>query len=203
MALRERLIYAIEVTTDKAQQGLKGFTSAVNNAEGATGKFKAGASSAMSTVGANAGLLAATGGAALVGFGVKAVESFEKGALSADKFAKASGLGDEAASRWNEVADDLGVSSETVAGSFVRLEKAISSNSPAIKALGLEVQRTKDGQVDANATMLEAIRKLGQVKDANDKAKYASQLFGRGFADAAQLLLGLGYLNQFRFGWRG
>jgi hypothetical protein len=190
MAIRERLIYAIDVVTTQAQQGLKGFRQSVNDAEGATGKFKAGASSAFSTVQANAGALAVGAGAALVTFGVKSVQAFTEGALAAGKFSDASGLAVEDASRWQEVAGDLGVSAETFAGGFLKLEKAIASNGPAIKGLGIEVVKTADGQADMNATMLDAIDRLGGIKDPAEKAKAATELFGRGFGDMAEIVLG-------------
>ena len=50
MAIRERLVYAIDVVTDGASKGLSNFRSSVSQAEGTVGKFKAGASSAMQTV---------------------------------------------------------------------------------------------------------------------------------------------------------
>jgi hypothetical protein len=190
MAIRERLVYAIDVVTTQAQQGLKGFRQSVSDAEGATGKFKAGASSAMSTVQAHAASLALAGGSALVAFGAKSVMAFQEGALAAGKFSDASGLAVEDASRWQEVASDLGVSADTFAAGFVRLEKAIASNGPAVKSLGLEVVKTANGQADMNATMLDAIDRLGAIENPAERAKAATELFGRGFADMAEIVLG-------------
>jgi hypothetical protein len=190
MAIRERLVYAIDVITDGANKGLKSFRTAVSDAEGATGKFKAGASSAMSTVQAHAGSLALAGGTALVAFGVKSVQAFTDGAIAAGKFSDASGLAVEDASRWQEVATDLGVSADAIAGGFVKLEKAIASNGPAVKSLGIEVVKTADGQADMNATMLDAIDRLGAIEDPAERAKAATELFGRGFADMAEIVLG-------------
>lgn len=190
MALRERLIYAIDVVTDGAKTGFAGFKSSVAEAEGTVGKFKAGASSAFATVQANAGLLAVSAGTALVAFGAKAVLAFEEGALAAGKFSDASGLATEDASRWQEVAKDFGVNAESFAGTFVRLERAIASNSPAVKQLGIETKKTTDGQADANATMLDAIRRLGEVRDPIEKADLAAKLFGRNFKDSAEIVMG-------------
>jgi hypothetical protein len=190
MAIRERLVYAIDVITTQAQQGLKGFRQSVADAEGATGKFKAGASSAMSTVQAHAASLALAGGSALVAFGAKSVMAFQEGALAAGKFSDASGLAVEDASRWQEVASDVGVSAETFAAGFVKLEKAIASNGPAVKSLGLEVVKTANGQADMNATMLDAIDRLGAIENPAERAKAATELFGRGFADMAEIVLG-------------
>jgi hypothetical protein len=189
MAIRERLVYAIDVVTDGANKGLKSFRTAISDAEGATGKFKAGASSAMASVQAHAASLAVAGGTALVAFGVKSVMAFQDGALAAGKFSDATGIAVEDASRWVEVANDMGVSTEAIQGGFVKLEKAIGSNSPAVKELGIEVVRTANGTADMNATMLDAIEKLGQIEDPAKRAKAATDLFGRGFADMAEVVL--------------
>jgi len=190
MAIRERLIYAIEIVTDKAQAGIRGFRQSVSEAEGTVGKFRAGASSAFATVQANAGALALGAGGAIAAFGAKSVKAFQETALAAGKLSDATGLTVEDASRLQEVAGDLGVSTEAVAGSLVRLQKAVASNSDAVQELGIETKRTKDGQVDVNATMLDAIGRLNGVQDANKRALLAAQLFGKGFADSAELLLG-------------
>ncbi len=187
--MANKITVLIDLVTDKAQASARGFKSAVADAEGGLNKFKAGASSAFSAIGLSAGTLAIGAGSAIAAFGVKSVKAFEDAGLAAGKFSDAAGVTTQQASRLQEVAGDLGVSNEALTGSFVRLEKAIGSGSPAVKDLGLEVVKTKDGQVDANATFLEAVRLLNGVTDANKKAEIASKLFGKGFADSAELLL--------------
>ncbi len=188
--MANKITVLIDLVTDKAQASARGFKSAVAEAEGGLNKFKAGASSAFASLGVSAGTLAVGAGSAIVAFGTKSVKAFEEAGIAAGKFSAAAGVTTEQASRLQEVAGDLGVSNEALTGSFVRMEKAISSGSPAVKDLGLEVVKTKDGQVDANATFLEAIRLLGGVTDANKKAEIASKLFGKGFADSAEILVG-------------
>jgi hypothetical protein len=190
LIVANRITTIIDFITDSAQRSVKTFRTAVSEAEGAAGKFKAGASSALATVSANAGSLALAGGAALVTFGAKAVGAFTDGALAAGKFSDASGLAVEDASRWQEVAGDLGGDAEKFATAFVKMEKAIATNGPAVKELGIEVIRTDDGLADMNATMLDAIDRLGGIKDPTDRAKAATELFGRGFADMAEIVLG-------------
>jgi hypothetical protein len=185
-----KITVLLDLVTDKAQSAAKGFKSSIAEAEGAANKFKAGASSAFATVQANAGALALGAGAAITTFGVKSVAAFQETALAAGKLSDATGLTVEDASRLQEVAGDLGVSTDSLAGSLVRMQKAVASNSDAVQELGIETQRTADGQVDVNATFLETVRKLGTVEDANEKALLASQLFGKGFADSAELILG-------------
>lgn len=188
--MANKITTIIDFVTDGAQRSVKSFRQSVTEAEGATNKFKAGASNAMATVQANAGALALGAGAALATFGAKSISAFQETALAAGKFSDASGIAIEDASRLQEVAGDLGVSSDAVAGTVVRLQKAVASQTDAVKQLGIETKRTKDGQVDVLGTYLDAIDKLGGVADANERALLASQLFGKGFADSAELILG-------------
>lgn len=188
--MANKITTIIDFVTDSAQRSVKGFRQSVADADGSVNKFKAGTSSAFSTVQANAGALALGAGTALAVFGAKAVTAFTDGALAAGKFSDATGLAVDDASRWAEIANDVGVSTETMSGGFVKLEKAIASGSPAVEDLGLKVQKTADGQTDMNATMLVAIDRLGKIKDPAEKAKLASELFGRGFADMAEIVLG-------------
>src|SRR5512144_695534 len=115
MALRERLIYAIEIATDKAKGPLNDFTSSIKGADGVVGKFKAGAGSAFSSIAGNGALMAtgiAGAGAAVAAFGAKAVMAFTTTAKSAIDLSTATGLGVEQSSRWIAVADDYEVGAE-------------------------------------------------------------------------------------------
>jgi len=190
MTIRERLIYAIDVVTDGAKTGISGFRNSVSEAEGTVGKFKAGASSAMSTIQQNAGLLAVSGGAALVAFGAKAVGAFQETALAAGKFSDATGLGVEDASRWLEVAGDMGLASGTVEGLFTKMNKAIGSGGPQVEKWGISLKTAADGTADVNATMLDAIQRIGDIVDPTERAQAAQEVFGRSYKDAAELIFG-------------
>jgi uncharacterized phage infection (PIP) family protein YhgE len=183
-----RITTIIDFVTTGAQNSVRGFRQSIADADGTVNKFKAGTSSAMTTLQANAGNLALAGGAALVAFGTKAVAAFQETALAAGKFSDATGLAVEDASRWNEVAGDVGVSTETIQGAFVRLNNAIGTGKLA--DLGIELQRTEDGAADVNATMLETIRVIGRIKDPTERAAAAQKAFGRGYAEAAEIILG-------------
>jgi hypothetical protein len=170
--------------------GLKNLRTKISETDGAFGKMKVGASGVMDTIKANAGAAALGVAGLAVAVGAKAVMAFEDGALAAGKFSDASGLATTDASRWREVADDMGVGADTMAANFVKLEKAIGSGKPAVKALGIEVKKTADGQVDMNATMLDTIQRLGQIQDPTKKATLAAELFGKGWADSAEIITG-------------
>lgn len=184
--IRERLVYAIDIVTDRANAGIKGFRQSVGEADGAVGKFKAGAASAMSTVQANAGTLALAGGAALVTFGTKAVNAFQDTAIAAGKFSDATGLAVEDASRLQEVAGDVGVEASAIEGAIVRMNAAAAKGDLA--DLGVELQRTSDGAVDVNATFLETIRTLNGIKDPTERALAAQKIFGRGYKEVAEII---------------
>ncbi|MEO6570324.1 MAG: hypothetical protein ABIO83_02140 [Ilumatobacteraceae bacterium] len=129
-------------------------------------------------------------GTALVTFGVKAVAAFTDSALAAGKFADATGLSTEEASKWIALADDYGVSGEAIQGSFLRLNKAIGDGGPIVEKYGIELQKTADGADDVNGTMLEAIRTIGRIKDPTERATAAQATFGRSYAEVAEIVLG-------------
>lgn len=188
MAIRERLVYAIDVVTDGATKGLSNFRSAVAQADTTTGKFKAGASSAFDTVKANAGVLAVSAGTALAAFGAKAVSAFQETAIEAGKFSDATGLAVEDASRWIEVAGDVGVSAQTIEGAFVKMNKSIAAGGPAVEKYGLSLIKAADGTADVNATMLNAIRTIGAIQDPTERATAAQEVFGRSYKEAAEII---------------
>ena len=77
MAINIPIITSLEDTGIKnAKAAFNDFKSAVGNAEGGMGKFKAGANSVMDSVKANAGAFALAGAAAFVGFAKKSITTF-------------------------------------------------------------------------------------------------------------------------------
>jgi hypothetical protein len=181
-----KITVLVDLVTDRAQQSVKGFRSAVADADGAVGKFRAGASSAMSTVQANAGSLALAGGAALVAFGTKAVTAFQDTALAAGKFSDATGLAVEDASRLIEVAGDVGIGAGTIESAIVRMNSAAAKGD--LEKFGVELQRTADGTVDVNATFLETIDVLNGIKDPTERALAAQKIFGKGYKEVAEII---------------
>lgn len=188
MALRDTYTYVIDLATDSAQTSIKKFKSEVASAEGPLNKFKVAGTQGMALVKQHAGELALLGGAALVAFGAASVKAFTDGALAAGKFADATGVTNEEASRLIEVAGDVGISADTMQTALIRLEKAVAANSPAFKNLGVDIAYAKDGTVDANATFLNAIETLNGIPDPAKRAEAASTLFGKGFAGAAEIV---------------
>jgi len=186
--MANKISVLIDVATDKAVSGLKGFKASINDADGAVGKMKAGTGAAFDSIKAHAGQLALAGGAALVGFGVKAVAAFQDTALAAGKMADSSGLAVDEASRWIAVGDDIGVSAETMSKGFNKLNIETAKANPLLAELGITQQRNAAGQVDANKTMLHAIDVIKGIQDPTKKAQAAQAAFGKGWMEMGELI---------------
>jgi hypothetical protein len=185
----------IPIITEFSDAGLKSAQGAFNNfktqvsqADGVMGKFKAGGAAALDAVKANALGFAAAGGAALAAFAAKSVMAFNETALAAGKFAEATGLSVEEASRWTEVAGDIGVEASTVQKAMDKLNKAIATGSNEFKELGAEVAYTSAGAVDVNKTFLNTVEALRRIEDPAKRAELASKTLGKGWQDMSELI---------------
>jgi hypothetical protein len=171
-----------------AQASFNNFKMKVAEADGAMGKFKAGGSAALDAVKANALGFAAAGGAALAAFAAKSVMAFNDTALAAGKFAEATGLSVEEASRWTEVAGDIGIEASTVQKAMDRLNKSVATGSREFKELGAEVAYTSAGAVDVNKTFLNTVEALRRIEDPAKRAELAAKTLGKGWQDMAELI---------------
>ena len=185
---QNKISVLIDVTVDKAQASLKSFRSSIADADGAAGKMKAGFAGATDSIKANAGALAATAGAALLAFGVKAVNAFTETALAAGKFSDATGIAVDDASRWMEVGGDVGIGADAIQGAIMKMNKALADGKPAFEQYGVEVVRTSDGMVDANATFQNALTTIGAIPDPTKRAQAAQQVFGKSYGQVARLM---------------
>jgi hypothetical protein len=182
----ERIKIVVDVVTDGAKTGIGNFKQAVADAEGTTNKFKAGASSAFDTIKANAGVLAAGAGAALITFGIKAVGAFDDIAKHATDMAAATGLSVEQASRWIAVADDVGISAESISTSFGKIIKGLDKK--VWDDYGIATHDA-GGQIrDTNDIMLDAFDKLSKVTSGSARAKEGTDLFGKSYAALSPLV---------------
>lgn len=187
----------LPIVTQFSDKGLKSakaafanFKTDVNNASGAMGKFKAGSNAALGAVKANAGALAVAGGAALATFAVKAVTAFQETALAAGKFADATGLSVEEASRLIEVSGDLGVEAGSVETAINKMNKTLGGTPEVFAKFGAKVIFAKNGSVDANETFLQTIDLLNGIKDPAKRAAAGTELLGKGFKDLGEIIAG-------------
>jgi len=181
----ERISVIIDTKVDGALSGIKGFRSAVAEADGFTNKFKAGWKNASAQVSANAGMLAATAGTALVAFGVKAVEAFQNTAKAAIDLSKATGLSVEQASRWIAVADDYGVSASTLATALGRIGKNLDGK--AMAEYGIATRDAAGNARDANDIFLDVLGVLNNTAPA-ERAKVGADLLGKGYKELAPIV---------------
>lgn len=185
----------IPIITELQDEGIKRakrefdkFKGAVAGAEGGMGKFKAGSKAIMDGIQANAATFATAAAGAFVTFAAKGVTAFQELALSADKFAGATGLAVEEASRLMEVAGDLGIESRTVETAIGKMNKELGKSPELFKEFGIQVEYARDGSVNANETFLNVIDRLNKIKDPATKARIATQLLGRGWQEMSNLI---------------
>ena len=185
----------IPIVTDFNSKGLQDASNAFSNfrtkigeADGAMGKLKAGFGAAGDFIKANAAAFTAAAGAAIVAFAAKGIKEFTDLALAAGKFADATGLAVDDASRWIEVSGDLGVEAASVQGAINKMNIALSAQKKEFQALGVEVVRTKDGTVDVNKTFLNTVDALKGIPDASERARYSAAILGKSWMDMAEIL---------------
>ena len=180
-----------------AEAAFKNFRTKIGEADGAMGKFKAGGTAALDAVKANAATLAAAGGAAIVGFAAKGVAAFQELALSADKFANATGLAVEDASRYMEVLGDIGVEQSSLQTGLNKLNRSVADNSKAFAEAGIEIAKTDTGATDINKTFLNTVDALRKIQDPAKRAQVATQLLGKGWQELSTVInMGSAELEQ-------
>jgi hypothetical protein len=179
----------IDVQADKAKS-LKKFRTELKETEGGFNKLKKIGGASFGAIKQNAGAMAMGAGTAIIGFAAKSVMAFNETAIAAGNFADSTGLAVEDASRWMSVADDMGLNADTMQKSFLKLNKEIATGSAIQKEYGIESVLAADGQIDVNETMLKAIDTIGGIQDPTKRAMVAQQMFGRSYAEVAEIVLG-------------
>lgn len=186
--MANRITTLFDLDSKGFDSGLKKLRTEVAKADGPINKLKAAGSGLGSILQANVASAAVGAGAALVTFGVKSVKAFQDTALAAGQFAEATGISTEAASRLIEVAGDLGVESGSVQSAIQKMNMAIAKGGPAIDQFGDSIVRAKDGTVDSAASFQNLVTKIGAIEDPTQRALAAQRVFGKGYADIAQLM---------------
>jgi hypothetical protein len=186
MALRERLIYAVEFVTDQAKSGIGGIKSSIADADGVVNKFKAGAGSAFASVGANAGMMAAAAGGAVAAFAFKAVNAFTDTAKAAIDLGHATGMSTEESSRWIALADDFEVTAETLTSGLGKIGKTLDSEK--WQKYGIATRDAGGNARSTNDILLDTFDMLGKVSNETERTRIGTDLLGKGYAGLSPLV---------------
>ncbi len=182
----EILEFLITSTGADAVQGFKAVGTAAEGVkgklaetEGAFGKLKGSASNALAGIGISTGVLAAGAGAAIGGFVAKSISDFQNLALSAKNFSTVTGTTVQDASRWIEVASDLGVQTDTVQGAMQRLNR--EADQGKLAKFGIDA-------TNANDRLIQSVQYLASIKDETQRSQAAFEMFGKSSASLAPLV---------------
>ncbi len=186
--MANKISVIIDVAVDKGVTSLKKFRSAIGEAETASGKMRAGFDVAKESIVANAANIAMAAGGALIAFGVKSVKAFQDTALAAGAFSDATGLAVDEASRFIEVAGDIGIEAGTVETALGKMNKTLGGSPELFAELGVEIAKTGTGATDVNGTFLNVVDRLNAIEDPAERARVASQLLGKGWQGMAELI---------------
>ena len=186
--MANKISVLIDVAVDNANRSLKSFRQSIADADGAAGKFKAGISGAFSAVQANAGNLAMAGAAALIGFGTKAVGAFQETALEAGKLRDSLGLTAEQASKFMEVAGDLGIEVGTFEASIGKMNQTAARSPQLFDDIGASLVKNADGTDNVEQNFLNVIDALNAMPSANARADAAQRIFGKNWREISEMI---------------
>lgn len=184
----DRIRLVFDVDTVGGVSSIRKLRTEVSSADGVIGKAKAGVSGLGGVLKENMAAAALAAGTALVAFGKQSVDAFNDAALAAGKFSDTTAVSVEDASKWIALADDYGISADSIQGSMVRMSKAIGTNADALKDYGVEIAKADDGTVDANQTFINAVTTIGKIKDPTERAAAAQKTFGKSYSEVSRLM---------------
>lgn len=126
-------------------------------------------------------LAAGAAAGAVAKFATDSMAAFGELGAQVEKFSEVAGVANDEASRWVAVADDYGVSAETLSGAVGKLGKTLGANADALSAYGVEVAKTKDGATDLSQTTLNVVDAYNKTTDPAKKAALATAAFGKSY----------------------
>lgn len=130
---------------------------------------------------------AAVGGA-VVAAGLSMANQFKDTALEAGKLADSTGLAVDDASRWIEVAGDMGIKSDALESSLGKFNKTIGTSPEKLQQFGVDLKRTESGAIDVNGSFLNLIDRLNEIDDPAKRAQLATLALGRGWQSMSELI---------------
>lgn len=182
----DRIKLVFDVDKNAGTAALKNFGNDFRNAEGFANKFKVAGGGALEFVKGHAVQLAAVGGAALVGFAVKALGAFEDVAKAAKDMGTATGLSTEEASRWIAVADDFEVSGETITKALTSVVKSLDASK--WDKYGISTKTASGELRSTNDLLIDGLTRLSRIDNATERAAAGNALFGKSYKDLSPLI---------------
>lgn len=164
----------------------------VGEAEGFFGKLSTAGTGAFTAIqGASAATVAAVAGtgAAVVGaikFVKDAFTDFQEVARNARDLGASSGLTSEEASRWIAVADDFGVSADSLNTSIGKVGKSIDQTK--WEQYGIQTRDAGGKARDVNDILLDTFDVLSKMPNATERNTAGNKLLGKGYKDLAPLI---------------
>lgn len=191
MAIRVPIISDFdEKGVKRAAQQFEKLRTDIAKADGAMNKFKVASGAAFDFAKANALAFGAAAAAAVTAFAIKSISQFQNLSLAVGRFADATGVTVDQASRLVEVMDDLDIETNALQTGLNKLNRAAAEGAEGFKLIGAEIVRTSSGAVDVQQTFLNVIDGLNKIKDPALRAAVATQLLGRGWMDLAVVVEG-------------
>ena len=194
MAFRERIELLVDIATGQSTTSLGKLRTEIGNTDGAFGKMKVASAGAWSMLQAHAVAGGAIIAAAAVAFAAKAVTAFQDTALGAGKLRDSLGLTAEEASRFQEVAGDLGIPVGALESTMGRMNREAAKSPELFDNIGAAIVRNKDGTINVQETFLSVVDALNRMPDASDRAAAAQKIFGRSWMQIAEMV-GMGAKN--------
>ena len=143
--------------------------------------------SGLATYGPQAAAVAATAVATAV---TKMVTDFQTLALEAGKASDALGMSPEDVSRLMEVTDDLGIAWGTVQTAIGRMNRTAETTPDRLEQIGAAIRRSDEGVLDVTGTFQSVVDALDSIPDAGQRAAAGQQIFGKSWAQMAELIEG-------------
>jgi hypothetical protein len=150
---------------------------------------------AMGTFGLSAGQMGTlvTGGAGVAGvaiakFAIDSASKFADLGQKVEKFGEVAGTTNDTASRFVAVADDYGVSADSLSTAVGKLGKGLGANAGELDKYGVAIAHAKDGSIDLAQTTFNVIDAYNATTDPAKKAALASTAFGKSYQDLIPLI---------------
>lgn len=125
---------------------------------------------------------------AAVAVAEKAIDQYVQLGTKIRAYARITGESAEQASRQVAAFEELGVSSDVAAAGMFKLAKAIANTPEKLAALGIQIVKNAEGNVDLNATLLNVMNAYQLTGDAAKRAAIIFAAFGKAGAAMAPIL---------------